>query len=66
MGILIAAPFIYIVMSRWLGSFADRVDIGPGLFLLVAMIALVIAFLTVSYQAYRATGADAVRALRTE
>jgi putative ABC transport system permease protein len=53
-------------MSRWLRNFAYRTDIGLGTFLLAGALALMIAFLTVSYQAVRTALADPVRSLRYE
>lgn len=53
-------------MSRWLQNFAYRTGIGLETFLLAGCLALVIAFLTVSYQAIKASLADPVRALKYE
>jgi putative ABC transport system permease protein len=53
-------------MSRWLQSFAYRSGIGFGTFLLAGGIAWVIAFLTVSYQAIKASIADPISALKYE
>jgi putative ABC transport system permease protein len=63
---VIAWPVAYWVMSRWLQNFAYRSGIGFGLFLLAGGIAFLIALLTVSYQAIRASLADPVDALKYE
>ena len=63
---VIAWPTAYFVMSRWLQSFAYRIGVGAGIFLLAGGIAWVIAFLTVSYQAIKASIADPVTALKYE
>ncbi len=63
---LVAWPVAYFVMSRWLRNFAYRADIGLGTFVLAGALALVIAFLTVSYQAVKAALTDPVRSLRYE
>ena len=63
---LIAAPVVYVAMRRWLEGFAYAVDVGLGTLLLVGFSALLIALLTVSYQAVKAALADPVKALRYE
>ena len=63
---LVAVPLAYVAMNRWLESFAYRIDIGPGVFLLAGALALVIALLTVSYQAVKAARTDPVQTLRYE
>jgi putative ABC transport system permease protein len=63
---LIAWPAAYLIMSRWLQNFAYRSGIGFGTFLLAGGIAWVIAFLTVSYQAVKASIADPITALKYE
>jgi len=63
---LIAWPIAYYTMHRWLQSFAYRSDIGFSVFILSGFIALVIALLTVSFQAIKAAVADPVDSLRYE
>jgi putative ABC transport system permease protein len=63
---VIACPVAYYVMSRWLQNFAYRINIGPWVFILAAGMALLIALLTVSYQAIRAALANPVESLRYE
>ena len=63
---LVAVPMAYVAMNRWLESFAYRIDTGPGVFLLAGALALVIALLTVSYQAVKAARTDPVQTLRYE
>ncbi len=63
---LIAWPMAYLVMSRWLQNFAYRTSIGIGMFLLAGGAAWIIAYLTVVYQAIRASLADPVRVLKYE
>ena len=51
---LIAWPIAYFAMNAWLRSFAYRTSLRPWTFLGSGLAAVVIAFLTVSYQAIRA------------
>jgi len=63
---VLAAPLAYWAMSRWLGGFAYRVEIGPGVFLAAGALALLAALVPVAGQAFRAATADPVRTLRSE
>ena len=63
---VIAAPISYYAIRAWLSKFQFHVEIGYGMFLWAALLAVVIAWLTVSYQAIRAAMADPVRSLRYE
>lgn len=63
---LIAWPVSYLLMKSWLQSFAYRIDIGWWIFALAGTLALLIALLTVSYQAIRAAVANPVKSLRYE
>ncbi len=63
---IIAWPIAYLAMNRWLQNFAYRINIGLGTFILAALLALVIALLTVGYQAIRAARVNPVDALRYE
>ena len=64
--IIIAIPFAYWIMSNWLQSFAYRINLNPGLFLIVGLIALSIGLIAVSIQAIKAALANPVESLRTE
>ena len=63
---VVAAPVAYLAMQRWLEGFAYRVELGPGVFLLAGALALLVALVTVSYQAVKAALADPVESLRYE
>jgi putative ABC transport system permease protein len=63
---IIAWPVAYFAMNKWLHNFAYRIDMSWWMFALAGGIALVIAFLTVSWQAIRAATANPVEALRYE
>lgn len=64
--VLIATPLAWWAMSRWLQDFAYRTRIEWWLFVLAGFIAILIAFLTVSFQAARAAVANPVNSLRSE
>jgi putative ABC transport system permease protein len=65
-GILIASPITWFVMSKWLQDFAYRTHISWMVFAITAFIAISIAVLTVSFQAIKAALANPVKSLRTE
>jgi len=66
LALAVAAPPGYYFMNQWLQDFAYRVNINVGMFLLAGVIALAIAWLTVSYQAIKAALANPVESLRYE
>ncbi|UCC43627.1 MAG: ABC transporter permease [Candidatus Zixiibacteriota bacterium] len=63
---VIAWPVTYYVMNLWLQDFAYRIELGIGTFVLAGLAAMLIALLTVSYQAIRAARANPVEALKYE
>lgn len=63
---VIAVPIAWYFMSNWLHNFAYRIDIGFGIILLAGISALVVAWLTVSYQSVKATLVNPVDSLRSE
>ena len=63
---LIAWPAAYLAMREWLSDFAYRVDIGIFPFIQAAVLALVIALLTVGYQTVRAALANPASSLKYE
>ncbi len=64
--IIIACPVARYAMNKWLQNFAYRIDISWRVFALAGIITLVIAFLTVGFQSYRAASKNPVEALRYE
>jgi len=63
---VIAWPLAYYFMNKWLQEFAYRINIGIGTFIASALIALVIALLTVSFLTIKAALANPVKSLRYE
>lgn len=64
--ILIASPIAWWGMSKWLQDFAYRTEIRWWMFAAAGLAAVLIAVLTVSWQAIRAAVANPVDSLRTE
>jgi putative ABC transport system permease protein len=63
---IIAFPLAWWFMNDWLKDFAYRINIGWVVFIMAGLIALLIALLTVSFQAIKAAIANPVKSLRTE
>ncbi len=63
---LIALPIAWLFMDRWLQNFSYRIDSSWDLFIWASGIALVTAFLTISFQAVKAAVQNPVKSLRTE
>ncbi len=63
---IVAAPLAWYTMNQWLQNFAYRQPLGLGAFLRAGLLALGIAWLTVSTQAIKAALANPVEALRYE
>jgi putative ABC transport system permease protein len=64
--VLIATPLSWYFMNNWLKDFAYRISIEWWMFLAAGIMALIIALLTVSFQAIKAAIANPVKSLRTE
>lgn len=63
---IIGWPVAYFVMHKWLQGFPYRVNIGVWMFALSAILVLIIAMLTVSYQSIKTAIADPINSLRYE
>ena len=63
---IIAFPVAWYVMNKWLQDFEYRIDIGWWVFVIAGVMAMVIALLTISFQAVKAALANPVKSLRTE
>lgn len=63
---VIASPVAWYIMNRWLQDFEYRVTIAWWIFLIAGVVAILIALLTVSFQAIKAAVANPIKSLRTE
>ncbi|HTI08297.1 MAG TPA: ABC transporter permease [Puia sp.] len=64
--ILIASPLAWWGMNKWLQDFAYRIEISWWMLLAAGLLAILIAVLTISFQAIKAALADPAKSLRTE
>ena len=63
---VIALPMAYLLVVRYLETFAYRITVQWWLFAMASVVALAIALLTVVYQSVRAARASPVDSLRDE
>ncbi|HAN19494.1 MAG: hypothetical protein A2X13_01070 [Bacteroidetes bacterium GWC2_33_15] len=63
---IIAWPVAYYFMKNWLGNYPYRVEINLWYFLIASFISLLIAFLTISFQSFKAARMNPVDAIRYE
>lgn len=66
LALVIATPLSWYAMQQWLEGFANRIDLSPWSFVLAGLIALGVAFATISFQSVRAAMVDPVDSLRNE
>jgi len=64
--IIIASPVAYLILNKWLEDFAYRVSISPLVFIIAALLTLLIALFTISFQAIKAASANPIKSLRYE
>ena len=63
---LIALPIAYFTIHKWLEDYAYRIDISWWVFIVAGVAAMLIALITVSFQAIKAAVSNPVKSLRTE
>jgi putative ABC transport system permease protein len=63
---ILSIPVTWWAMNAWLKDFAYRINIGAVVFIMAGVAALLIAFITISFQAIKAAMANPVKSLRNE
>lgn len=66
LAVVLATPVAAWGMDKWLEGFAYRIEVQWWIYVVAGVIALTIAFLTISAQAFRAAMTDPAKSLRTE
>lgn len=64
--IVLAIPVGWYIMNNWLDGFAYHISLSPLTFIIAGGTALLIAWLTVSYQSIKAAMTNPVKSLRSE
>ena len=64
--IVIATPLAWWAMHLWLQDYAYRIQINGWIFLVAALLSVLIAIITISFQAIKAAIANPVKSLRME
>ncbi len=66
LSVLMSVPIAYLAVSRWLENFAFRIPVSAWLFVAPSLLVLLIALLTIGYQAVRKSKIKPVQSLRYE
>jgi len=66
LAIVIGTPIAWWIMNWWLQDYVYRMTMGAGIFIGAAVLVMVIALLTIAWQAIRAAADNPVAALRSE
>lgn len=64
--VFIAVPLSWLIIGNWLNGFAYHININWVIFLVAFLVAILIAWSTVSYESIKAAIANPVKSLRTE
>ncbi len=64
--LVIASPLAWWAMNKWLENYNYRTDISWWVFAIAGLLAVMIALVTVSFQAIKAAMANPVKSLRAE
>jgi putative ABC transport system permease protein len=63
---VLAAPLAWFGIDWWLKDYTYKTEIGVGLYLLAGIAALLIAWLTMSFQSFKAASSDPLKSLKSE
>ncbi len=64
--VFFAFPLAWWAMNSWLQDFSYRINITWWVFVIAALLAILVALLTISFQAVKAATANPVKNLRNE
>jgi putative ABC transport system permease protein len=64
--LIIATPLVYLTANKWLQNYPYRIEMSWWLFASAAILVMLIALFTVSFQSIKAAVANPVKSLRTE
>ena len=64
--LVIASPLAWLVMNKWLENYEYRVDVSWWMFVMAGVLAMLIALITISFQAIKSARANPVTSLRSE
>lgn len=62
----IALPIGAYFMSQWLDNFTYHIPLSPVIFVVAGLAAVLIAWITISYQAFKSAGSNPMKHLRSE
>jgi len=65
-GFFLASPAVWLLMNKWLESFAYKISIGPLVFIAGLALTLLVAILTVGYKSFKAAIVNPIKGLRYE
>ena len=63
---LIALPVGSWLMHGWLANFAYKISIGPGVFMMVTLVMMLITWMIIGFKALQAASKNPVKSLKTE
>jgi putative ABC transport system permease protein len=66
LALVVSVPLIWWAMNSWLSTFEYRISIGPGAFAIAGATSLLIALLTISYQAIKTAWSQPANTLKSE
>ena len=64
--LVLVSPIAWYFMNKWLGNFAYHVDIRWSVFAIAGLSTIIVAFLTVGFQAFKAAVINPVDSLKNE
>jgi putative ABC transport system permease protein len=63
---VLAAPFAWFAVNWWLKSYEYKVEIGALVYIFAGIAAFLIAWITMSFQSFKAASSDPVKSLKSE